>query len=207
MLWDLRFSRNRFQTRKLVGLQKTEEFDESSKIVSLCIKRVRLDNSQMTSHPDDRLTFFAKINYHGKSRLVGIRQADRRAHMYVVGKTGTGKSTFLETLIKQDLKAGQGLALLDPHGDLVENIVAAVPESRRADLIHFNVPDRQNPLGFNPLERVPAQSRPLAASALLEAFKKLWAQFWGPRTEHILRNCLFALLEQPQATLADSCGF
>jgi type IV secretory pathway TraG/TraD family ATPase VirD4 len=123
--------------------------------------------------------------------------------MYIIGKTGTGKSTLLETLIRQDLKAGHGLALLDPHGDLVEKVVASVPPERNSDLIYFNVPDRQKPKGFNPLERVPGSQRALAASHLLEAFKKQWSDFWGPRTEHIMRNALLALLDQPEATLAD----
>ncbi len=123
--------------------------------------------------------------------------------MYIIGKTGTGKSTLLETLIRQDIEAGRGLALLDPHGDLIERVLARVPEKRKDDLIYFNVPDRAHPLGFNPLERVPADKRVLAASQLLEAFKKLWAEFWGPRSEHILRNALLALLEMPEATLAD----
>src|SRR5205085_6593743 len=152
---------------------------------------------------DTRLTYLARTNYHSDARVFGIRQADRRAHMYIVGKTGTGKSTLLETLIRQDIASGQGLAILDPHGDLVERIWEKVPKERRGDCIYFNVPDRQHPLGFNPLERVPAVKRPLAASQLLEAFKKVWAQFWGPRSEHILRNALLALLEQPEATLAD----
>jgi type IV secretion system coupling TraD/TrwB family protein len=123
--------------------------------------------------------------------------------MYIVGKTGTGKSTLLEAFVREDLNAGQGLALLDPHGDLVEKVLLRVPQERKADLIYFNVPDRANPLGFNPLERVPGSQRALAASHLLEAFKKLWSEFWGPRTEHILRNVLLALLDQPEATLAD----
>jgi type IV secretory pathway TraG/TraD family ATPase VirD4 len=157
----------------------------------------------MFTHPDDRITFFAQTNFRDAQRRFGIRQADRRAHMYIVGKTGTGKSTLLETMIHQDLKAGQGLALLDPHGDLVEKILVQIPDERKADLVYFNVPDRTEPLGFNPLERVPGAQRALAASHLLEAFKKMWSEFWGPRTEHILRNALLALLDQPQATLAD----
>ncbi len=123
--------------------------------------------------------------------------------MYVIGKTSTGKSTLIETLIQQDLASPQGFALLDPHGDLVEKVLAGVPEGRKENLIYFNVPYRAEPLGFNPLERVPAANRALAASGLLEAFKKIWSEFWGPRTEHILRNALLALLDQPQATLAD----
>ncbi len=152
---------------------------------------------------DSGITFFGRTNYHGRQRIFGIKQADRWAHLYVIGKTGTGKSTLLETMIRQDLAAGAGLALLDPHGDLVERVLEVLPEERRGDLIHFNVPDSTLSLGFNPLERVPAAQRALAASYLLEVFKKLWAQFWGPRSEHILRNAIFALLEQPQATLAD----
>ena len=123
--------------------------------------------------------------------------------MYIVGKTGTGKSTLLETLIRQDLVAGQGLALLDPHGDLVEQVLACLPEERKAHCIYFNVPDCTHPLGFNPLERVPSPHRALTASYLLKAFKKLWSEFWGPRTEHILRYALLALLDQPEVTLAD----
>ena len=101
------------------------------------------------------------------------------------------------------LRGGEGLALLDPHGDLVERVLAAVPEARRHDLIYFNVPDVARPLGFNPLERGPPEKRPLAASGLLDVFKKIWADSWGPRLEHILRNALLALFDQPEATLAD----
>jgi type IV secretory pathway TraG/TraD family ATPase VirD4 len=151
----------------------------------------------------DALTFIGRTNFRNEQRPFGIREADRRAHMYIVGKTGTGKSTLIETLIQQDMRAGRGAILIDPHGDLVERVLLAIPEGRNDDLIYFNVPDADALLGFNPLERVPAAQRPLAASGLLEAFRKLWAEFWGPRSEHILRNALLALLEQPQATLAD----
>lgn len=149
------------------------------------------------------ITFFARTNFRNERRIFGIKRADRRAHMYLIGKTGTGKSTLLETLVRQDIHSGQGLALVDPHGDLVERVLARMPENRKPDLIYFNVPDATQPLGFNPLESVPPLRRPLAASGLLEVFKKIWADSWGPRLEHILRNSLLALLDQPQATLAD----
>ena len=152
---------------------------------------------------DNRITYFARTNFRNQGKLFGIRRHDRRSHMYVIGKTGVGKSTLLETLIWQDIKNGEGLALLDPHGDLVERVLSRMSEHRKANLIYFNVPDQTAPLGFNPLERVPPEKRALAASGLLEVFKKLWIDSWGPRLEHILRNALFALLDQPEATLAD----
>ena len=123
--------------------------------------------------------------------------------MYAIGKTGTGKTTLLETLIRQDIANGHGLALLDPHGDLVEKIAASIPEHRKDDVIYFNVPNQTQAFGYNPLKRVIAEKRPLAASGILEVFKKMWADFWGPRMEHVLRNALLALLDQPEATLPD----
>jgi hypothetical protein len=157
----------------------------------------------MTSQSDNPITFLGRTNFRNAGKLFGIKRSDRRAHKYVIGKTGTGKSTLLETLVCQDLRGGNGLALLDPHGSLVDSVLAQIPESRKDDLIYFNVADHDRPLGFNPLERVPPLQRPLAASALIEVFKKIWVEFWGPRLEHILRNALLALLDQPQATLAD----
>ena len=149
------------------------------------------------------ITLFAETNFRNQQVRFGIKQADRRAHMYTIGKTGTGKSTLLETLIRQDIASGQGLALLDPHGDLVEKVLAQLPENRKDDVIYFNVPDHAQPLGLNPLENIAPLKRPLAASGLLEVFKKIWMDSWGPRLEHIMRNALLALLDQPQATLAD----
>jgi hypothetical protein len=151
----------------------------------------------------DGITMLAETNFRSQRRRFGIRREDRRAHLYVIGKTGTGKSTFIANLAHQDLVHGEGFALLDPHGDLLERVLTNLPERRRDDLIYFNVPDALHPLGFNPLENIPAAKRPLAASGLLEIFKKIWAEFWGPRSEHILRNALLALLDQPEATLAD----
>src|SRR2546425_2816256 len=106
---------------------------------------------------ENRVTYFAQTDFRDHRKIFGIRQADRRAHMYMIGKTGTGKSTLLETLICQDLTAGEGVALLDPHGDLVERVIASVPEHRKPDVIYFNVPDQDRPLGFNPLASVPPE--------------------------------------------------
>jgi Type IV secretion-system coupling protein DNA-binding domain len=157
----------------------------------------------MANGGDSRITLIGRTNFRNQHKPFGIRQADRRAHMYIIGKTGTGKSTLLETMIRQDIEAGHGIALVDPHGDLADRVLARLPDARRADLVHFNVPNASRPLGFNPLESVPLAKRPLAAAGVLEVFKKIWADSWGPRLEHILRNALLALLDQPQATLAD----
>jgi energy-coupling factor transporter ATP-binding protein EcfA2 len=156
----------------------------------------------MRTHGYDDIVFFARTNFRNERRTFGIKRADRRAHLYVIGKTGTGKSTLLETLVRQDVAHGEGLALLDPHGDLAEKVLAGIPEKRQGDLLYLN-PVGPEPLGFNPLESVPPMKRPLAAAGLLEVFKKIWSDSWGPRLEHILRNALLALLDQPAATLGD----
>jgi len=150
---------------------------------------------------DHEITAFARTNFRNQNQMFGIRQADRRAHMYLVGKTGTGKSTLLETLLVQDALRGQGLALFDPHGDLAEHLLAVLPEDVKARVIYFNPSDPACRLGFNPLERVPADKFSLAASGLLGAFRAIWQDSWGPRLEHILRHAILALLETEGATL------
>jgi type IV secretory pathway TraG/TraD family ATPase VirD4 len=149
------------------------------------------------------VTYLAQVDFRNDRRVFGIRRKDRRSHIYIVGKTGTGKSTLLANMIRQDIENGEGLAVLDPHGDLIERALCFVPTSRQADLIHFNVPDPHLPISFNPLQHVPPSERALAASDLVDVFKKIWAEFWGPRLEHILRNALLALLDQPEPTLSD----
>src|SRR6266568_7962177 len=134
----------------------------------------------MSGDLENRITYFAKTNFRNEAKPFGIKRADRRAHVHTLGKSGVGKSTLLEILIRQDIENGEGLALLDPHGDLVEKVLSAVPEKRKGDLIYFNVPDRVNALGFNPLESVAPEKRSLAAAGLLDAFKKIWSDSWGP---------------------------
>src|SRR6266550_6875325 len=146
---------------------------------------------------------FARVDFRNDTRVFGIKAEDRFSHIYVIGKTGTGKTTLLETMALQDLERGNGFALIDPHGDLVERIAARIPASRRADVIYLNAPDLTQPDGYNPLRHVSEDRIALAASGLMEVFKKMWPEAWGVRMEHILRNVLMALLEQPAATLHD----
>lgn len=154
------------------------------------------------NNPSPNITIFAQTAFRNASVVFGIRQADRRAHLYLLGKTGTGKSTLLETLMLSDVKNGRGFALLDPHGDLVKKIKSQIPWSRKDDVIDFDVPDSTQPYGFNPLANVPEDKRPLAASGLIQVFKHLWNDSWGPRLEYILRNCLLSLLDYPNADLS-----
>jgi Type IV secretion-system coupling protein DNA-binding domain len=123
--------------------------------------------------------------------------------MHVIGKTGTGKTTLLETLAVQDLHAGRGLCLIDPHGDFADRFVERVPKEVRDRVVYLNAPDRTQPYGYNPLRQVRAERRSLAASGLLETFKSIWTDAWGVRMEHVLRNALLLLLEQPGASLPD----
>jgi type IV secretory pathway TraG/TraD family ATPase VirD4 len=153
------------------------------------------------THPSADITYFARTNHRHPHRIFGIRQADRRSHMYVIGKTGTGKSTLLKTMVMQDIAAGRGLALFDPHGDLVAEILAAVPEDRRAAIIHLDTPNAN--WTFNPLGQVAPGHEALAVAELIEVFKKIWVDDWGPRLEHLLRNVLFTLWELPGSTLSD----
>src|SRR4051794_3561341 len=151
----------------------------------------------------DRITYFAQTNGRVPHRTFGITESDRLHHMYLIGRTGVGKSTLLETLALQDIRAGHGVALIDPHGDLVARLAAQVPERRRGDLLYLNAPDAKQPYGYNPLRKVRSDKVGLAVGGLLDAFKKQWADYWGVRMEHILRNALYALIEYGEATLSD----
>ena len=149
------------------------------------------------------ITYFAKLNYRNHQTVFGIRQEDRLMHTYVIGKTGCGKSTLLKTMLAQDIAAGRGVCLLDPHGDLVQDVLDAVPSERKNDVIYFNVPDISLTFKYNPFKKVSYEKRSLVASAILEVFKKLWDDAWGVKLEHILRYSILTLLDQKEATIAD----
>jgi DNA helicase HerA-like ATPase len=146
------------------------------------------------------ITYFAVTNTRQVRRPFGIKQTDRRSHFYAIGKTGTGKSTLLKSLAVQDVFNGRGLALLDPHGDLVEDVRRRVPGHRLPDVVYLDTPSGN--WTFNPLAGVLPGQEALAVAELVEVFKKIWAGDWGPRLEHLWRNVLFTLLELPGSSLA-----
>lgn len=147
------------------------------------------------------ITFFAKTNFRNQERVFGIKTDDRRRHMYVIGKTGMGKTNLLENLAIQDIQKGHGIAFIDPHGDTAEKLIKAIPSNRINDVIYFNPADQDFPIAFNVMEKVAPEYRHLVASGLVGVFKKIWADSWGPRLEYILRNAILALLEYPGSTL------
>jgi len=153
-----------------------------------------------TSEPNE-ISFFAKTNFRNQERMFGIKTDDRRRHMYVIGKTGMGKTNLLENLAIQDIKHGKGVAFIDPHGDTAEKLIKAIPADRINDVIYFNPADQGFPIAFNVMESVDPEYKHLVASGLIGVFKKLWADSWGPRLEYILRNAILALLEYPGSTL------
>jgi len=144
---------------------------------------------------------FGKTNARGDERVFGIRADDRRRHMYVIGKTGVGKSSLLETLAIQDIRAGRGVCFVDPHGDTAERLLRSVPAGRVKDVVYFNPADLGFPLGFNVLENKDPDLRSSIASGVVGVFRKLWADSWGPRLENVLRHAVLSLLPYRGATL------
>ncbi len=153
--------------------------------------------------PQTDIAYFARTNHHNRYQKFGIKLPDRLLHIYVVGKTGTGKSSLLKTLTLQDFQAEQGFALVDPHGDLVEALEKGLATLDPERLVYLDAADPWQPYGYNPLRRVRADKIPLAVSGMLETLKKLWPDAWGVRMEHVLRNSLYALLGREGSKLPD----
>ena len=150
---------------------------------------------------DNEVIFFAQTNFRNQMRRFGIKTDDRRRHMYLIGKTGMGKSTILENMIVEDIRSGKGVAVVDPHGDLAEKVIKYIPKERIKDVVYFNPSDIDYPIAFNLVEQVEPHLRHLVASGLIGVFQKLWADSWGPRLEYILRNSILAILDFPGSTL------
>src|ERR1700721_1229991 len=137
----------------------------------------------------------------GGDRPFGLSRADRRQHLYTVGKTGTGKSTLLRNLIIQDIEAGEGVAVIDPHGDLAEELLDHIPPWRTDHVVYFDPADEKYSVGLNLVGRVPEDHRHLAASGITGAFKAIWSDSWGPRLEYFLYACVAALLDCENVSL------
>ncbi|MFA4930739.1 MAG: type IV secretion system DNA-binding domain-containing protein [Patescibacteria group bacterium] len=146
------------------------------------------------------LTVFAKTDFRGLENQFGIKTDDRSKHMYIVGKTGMGKTSLLQNMVIDDMRKGRGLAVVDPHGDFVDTVLNYIPSDRINDVVLFDPGDRDNPIAFNLLEQVEDDFKPIVTSGLIAIFKKLWSESWGPRLEHILRYTFLALLDYPQST-------
>jgi len=147
------------------------------------------------------LTYIAKTNFRKAEQVFGIKRVDRRQHMYVIGKTGTGKTAFLKNMALQDINNGQGLAIIDPHGEFVEEVLDNVPPSRVNDVVYFNPADMEFPVSFNIMDVQDPRYKHLIASGLIGIFTKIWANVWSARMEYILANCILALLDTPGTTL------
>ncbi len=152
-------------------------------------------------HDDNKITYFAETDSRNKRVKFGIKRDDRSRHTYVIGKTGMGKSTMLENMAIQDIKNGEGLAFIDPHGKTAEMLLDYVPEHRIKDVLYFAPFDTDYPISFNVMEDVGPNKRHLVAHGLMSAFKKIWVDAWSARMEYILNNILLALLEYPGSTL------
>lgn len=150
---------------------------------------------------ESEVTYLGVTDFRNFKHKFGIKARDRRLHMYAIGKTGTGKSTLMQNMIVDDIHKGRGVAVVDPHGQLVADVLGQIPAHRINDVIYFNPADRDFPIGFNLLENVEPDLRNVVASGAVGIFKKLFAESWGPRLEYILRNAILALLEYPGSTL------
>lgn len=169
------------------------------------VKEERSDGETGVVNLDPKLDicFFAKTEYKNKDTIFGIKTADRRKHVYTIGKTGAGKSTLIANMAIDDVRKGRGLGIIDPHGDLSEIILDYIPKRRLNDVVYLEPFDTERPFSLNVLEVKNKQQKDLVASGIVSIFYKLYKDSWGPRLEYILRNVILTLLEIPDATLVD----
>jgi hypothetical protein len=165
------------------------------------------DNLPVANETNDEerqdLNFFAKTTYKNKDAVFGLKTIDRMRHIWIVGKTGTGKSTLIANMAVDDVKKGRGVAIIDPHGDLCDTLLDFIPDSRINDVIYFNPADRETPMVINPLQVTNREEAELVVSGIVSIFNKIFGFSWGPRLEYILRNTLLTLSAIPDTTLED----
>ena len=188
-------------TKELAAMFHLPREKEVPNIVHVLSKREAPPTSLPTSGADKTISFFGQTNFRGQRVRFGIKRADRRRHLYVVGKSGSGKSKLLELLVRADIEQGHGVGVLDPHGDLVDNILRMIPKERVKDVVVFDPSDLLFPASFNPLEQVPEALKMRVTIGFIEIFKKLFGTNWSPRLEHVLRYTTLALLDTPGTTV------
>lgn len=152
-------------------------------------------------NPHSEITIFGETNFRNQKVKFGIKKDDRRRHMYIIGKTGMGKTNLMEHMAISDIQTGNGLCVVDPHGEFADKMLDYVPNHRINDVVYFNPGDVDWPIAFNVMEAVDPRYKHLIASGLIGVFKKIWADSWGPRLEYVLRNAILALLDYPGSTL------
>ncbi len=184
-----------------LGNRKNLMFLHCSRLPVISVSRYNNKMALDLEKIDKDVVYFGRTNFRNQNRLFGIKRKDRRQHMYVVGKTGTGKSAFLHNMVIQDIANGEGICVVDPHGELVESILEKIPEERMKDVIYFNPADQDSHIGFNVLELPDPKYKHLVASGLMGIFTKIWSNVWSARMEYILNNAILALLDTPGSTL------
>jgi len=147
------------------------------------------------------IVYLGTTTYRNREVKFGIKLEDRRRHFYIIGKTGMGKTTLLENMAAQDIEAGRGIGIIDPHGEFAQKMLKYIPKERIDDVIYFDPSDIEHPIAFNVMEKVDPSLRSIVASGLVSVFKKIWWESWGPRLEYLLRNAILALLEVEGSTL------
>jgi len=221
MIWQKNSMRNGFFDRSLAAAPRSQVFSvsELATIWHMPNQNIRLQNltwakNMETEAPDNLpvhaflteaerhdVNFFAKTNFRGDEMVYGIKREDRTRHMYVIGKSGVGKSTLLENMAIGDMKKGEGLAFLDPHGSSAEHLLDFIPKHRINDVVYFDPADVDHPIPLNILEVKEPSHREFVASGIVSIFAKLYENSWGPRLEYVLRNTLLTLTEVPGTTL------
>lgn len=188
-------------TSELAGIYHLPNEKEVPNLIHVLSKKEAPPMDIPTDRSDPTISFFGQSNFRDQKVPFGIRTADRRRHLYTLGKSGSGKSKLLELLISNDIYAGRGVGVLDPHGDLVDNVLRYIPKHRIKDVVIFDPSDLQHPASFNPLEQVSEELKMRVTIGFIEIFKKLFGNNWSPRLEHVLRYTTLALLDSPNTTV------
>lgn len=174
---------------------------------SVVLKDGQIEEKSATAEPladKQDVNFFAKTEFKNKETIFGIKTPDRRKHVYVIGKTGAGKSTLIANMAIDDIRKGRGIGIIDPHGDLSEIIMDYIPKRRLNDVVYLEPFDTERPFSLNVLEIHNKQHKDLISSGIVSIFHKIYGESWGPRLEYILRNVILTLLDVEQGTLIDA---